>query len=259
MKYLRLLIVFILVLAKGSAGEFDPNTPKVALLTIPKSGTHLLNKAVELITSQKVIPTNQFNPHSIFNSGNYYVQHITDHFDFIKDDPDIRKVLLIRDPRDTLVSQIYWTQKKGKWLWCTPNLVARAINIQPTFDDKLKEAILLSDEYYSVPWFVKRAMIWMQDPTILTLRYEELVGPEGGGDRSAQIKAIFKLADFIGSPVTEEGAAEIADKLYGGTSTFRKGKKDGWPEYFSENNRNLLKQVLGQEIIELGYAEDNNW
>ncbi|HSW73037.1 MAG TPA: sulfotransferase domain-containing protein [Chlamydiales bacterium] len=259
MKCLRVLIVLLLAIAKATAGSYDPNTPKVALLTIPKSGTHLLNKAIELITTHKVIPTNQFNPHSIFNSGNYYVQHITDNFDFIKDDPTIRKVLLIRDPRDTLISQIYWMQKKGKWLWCTPNVVAKSVNILPTFEEKLKEVILFPDEYYSIAWFTRKAMIWMQDPTILTLRYEELVGPEGGGDRDVQIKSVFKLAEFIGSPVTEEKAAEIADQLYGGTSTFRKGKKDGWPDYFSENNKSLLKSVLGQEIIELGYAEDNNW
>lgn len=255
---LRVLILLTLFFVKAYAA-FDPNTPKVALLTIPKSGTHLLNKAVELITSQKVIPTNQFNPGTIFNSGNYYVQHITEHFDFIKEDPSIRKVLMIRDPRDTLISQIFWMQKKGKWLWCTPNVVAKSVNLLPTFDDKLKEAILFPNEYYSIAWFTRKAISWMQDPNILTLRYEELVGPEGGGDRETQIKAVYRLAEFIGSPVTDEKAAEIADKLYGGTSTFRKGKKDGWPEYFSEDNKRLLKSVLGDEIIELGYAENNNW
>lgn len=261
MSLFRSLLVsaLFLFITHANAGNFDPSKPKVALFTIPKAGTHLLNKAIELITSNKVIPTPQYSPNRIFESGNYYVQHITDHFDFLKEDQSIRKILLIRDPRDVLISQIFWLQKKGQWLWCTPSDVARYVNHLPTFDDKLRAVIVLEDKFYSIPFFTKKALVWMKDPNFLTVRFEELVGPEGGGDRELQVHTIKKIAEFISNPLTDEKAIEIASKLYGNTSTFRKGQKDNWKNYFTDEHKALLNDLLGKEMIELGYIQDYNW
>ena len=41
--------------------------------------------------------------------------------------------------------------------------------------------------------------------------------------------------------------------------TFRKGKTGGWRNHFSDEHKQIFKDITGDLLIELGYETDNDW
>jgi hypothetical protein len=69
---------------------------------------------------------------------------------------------------------------------------------------------------------------WSAEPFTLTVRFEDLVGPLGGGSREVMIDTIGVVAAHLNieTPDTEL----VAANLFGGTVTFRKGLIGAWRE-----------------------------
>ena len=82
---------------------------------------------------------------------------------------------------------------------------------------------------------------------------------KGGGTRERQIETLKKMMSYLNIEVSQERLDYAADNLWGSSGTFRKGRIGSWKESFDENNKELFKAVMGQELIELGYEQDNNW
>jgi hypothetical protein len=45
----------------------------------------------------------------------------------------------------------------------------------------------------------------------------------------------------------------------GKSRTFRSGKTGGWREHFTDEHKQLFKDVAGDLLIKLGYEKNNNW
>jgi hypothetical protein len=69
---------------------------------------------------------------------------------------------------------------------------------------------------------------WSAEPFALTIRFEDLVGPAGGGSRQIMISTIANVARHI--DITAPDVEEVADNLFGGTATFRRGLIGTWRE-----------------------------
>ncbi len=95
----------------------------------------------------------------------------------------------------------------------------------------------------------------MNTPGVLTIRFEDLVGEKGGGSRERQIRTLKNIAEYLEVPVSQEILGYVADNLFGGGGTFRKGQINGWKTQFNEKNKTLVHQVLGEELYELGYCD----
>ena len=245
---------------------YTADNQKVLVLSIPKAGTQLVKKAMKLITKKRFfLSGSQGTVREVLLSelqwgvDNYlFCDHLVSEYNFLKADLSDNpiKVVQIRDPRDILLSQISWMEKMESW-WMSLKQV-RAFNELP-FDERLSRAILMPDANYGVRCFARNALDWMKNPTVFVCRFEDLVGPKGGGSRKRQEKTIEALAIHLGYPLEPERVAEIADELFGGTRTFRHGQIGGWKEYFTPEHIELFKQVMGKELIELGYEIDNEW
>lgn len=251
--------------------EISQNTPKkIVLITIPKSGTHLLAKALELMTGRKVdwiapsvVANPTFDSNKRLNPFDRTIMkhHLFDCFDFIKADKSGKyiKIVQIRDPRDILLSQINWMANCA-WCWYAPRDYNTQFN-KWSFDQKLRTTILFPEEdgFYSIRYFLRKALEWINEPDVLVVRFEDLIGPQGGGDKERQEQAIKALANHIGYTLEQEDIDSIASKLFGGTQTFKKGQIGTWREKYSSEHIALFKETMGEELIELGYECDNNW
>lgn len=237
---------------------------KVLVLTIPKAGTHLIMKAVESIVQDEFCP---FGPTIIrqetinrlcYGRDRFFIDHLMPDYDFLKFDRSKKfvKVVFLRDPRDVVLSLVYWVEKMEMAFMSIEKI--REFNQLP-FDERLSRVILMPDANYGASWFVRNTLEWMKNPTVFVCRFEDLVGPKGGGSRKRQEKTIEALAIHLGYSLEPERVAEIADELFGGTWTFRNGQIGGWKEYFTPEHIELFKQVMGKELIELGYEVDNEW
>jgi hypothetical protein len=99
----------------------------------------------------------------------------------------------------------------------------------------------------------------MNLPNVLSIRFENLVGPQGGGSQEAQIQTITAIAQHINQPITEYEAIFYGECIFGGTFSFNKGKIGSWKDYFTPDQRKLFKEHAGQLLIDLGYEKDLNW
>lgn len=94
---------------------------------------------------------------------------------------------------------------------------------------------------------------WMNYPDTLTVRFEDLVGAEGGGDEDVQLAAIQCVLAFLGKDIARADA--IRGKAFGGTRTFSGGQIGGWRSVFSQEHRLKAEKVFGAYLRTTGYGQ----
>lgn len=267
MKFKSLLLLFLCSAFSLYASEEKQIHPKPILVTVPKSGTHLATKVIGRLTGHGVFwhsprhypvkPHIDVETDFDFHDKKGVYHHLFRQFDCVRDDHTGRfaKFIIIRDPRDVLVSTVNWVSV-GRWY--TSKQYQDWFNTL-SFEEQLRAVMEFPEEFYSIRFYLSQALLWMQEPDVFVCRFEDLVGPEGGGDRERQEQAIHDIAAHLGIKVSNWKISKIADELFGKSPTFRKGQIGKWREYFSEENIALCKKIFGQMLIDLGYETDLNW
>lgn len=265
--FLSAVFLFEICTVKLFCEEYFEQSPhnKVLFVSIPKAGTHLLWKAIERITH---IPISwiglsnieRFYPErDLLSTGPITGIHLCPEADRVRKGffDRYNKILIIRDPRDVMVSFMHHLINGNIWKGCPEFDYETFVSLSP--DGQLRETLLFPGVCLSPKSCFSLAVEWMKDPTVLVCRFEDLVGERGGGSAEKQKETLRKLAEHLGYYLTQEEIAAVSEQLYGGTWTYRKGQIGAWKEAFSEENKELFKQILGQAVIDLGYATDNNW
>lgn len=258
---LMILQWFILLVSVS----FSINTvPHIVALSIPKSGSFLLYKCINLITQKE--GKHAYHAASFTEWDNYFV---TNHELPMQEaiagykEQNIKGVFIYRDPRDQVVSAAYFFKEKLK------NPRAVVMDMADLITDNIynsciwwKYVVFVGvDLPYepSIKALYDAMLPWAQQLFIYTTTFEKLVGPQGGGDRELQIQEIINIAKHVEYPVTQERAEQIADQLFGRFETFREGKIGGWKESFSLEQKDIFKQVSGDLLINLGYEDVTSW
>jgi len=164
---------------------------------------------------------------------------------------------IYRDPRDMLVSQVFFAtdMHKGHGMHAYYNSL-------PDFDARLKIAITGIDKdglkMVSVRERYNGVFEWLKQPQAMCIRFEDLIN-----DRNATLNAMLDEIEKTGYkiPTPRKKALDIlVDAINPKKShTFRSGKTGGWREHFSDENKNLFKKVSGDLLLRLGYEENNDW
>ena len=247
-KKIQLLLCFLTIF----------KTHTIVIVTIPKSGTHLLEKALIGITGYKKVKKeddpllfkvplaslqrylSDISPSDFFSSHLNY----TPEYEELLRTYNQKIVMIIRDPRDQVVSNTYWmhslpdvyTQWKGQ-----------------TFEEilvyNIKSVVAFSNLW--LPW------VYAADTSVLT--FEDLVGERGGGTAHRQRKAVKFLAEQLGCNLSIMQLCTIADTLFGATETFRSGQIGSWKKHFTKEHKELFKLHAGKLLIDLEYESDLEW
>lgn len=259
--------------------------PVFTLITMPKSGSHLLIKAIYLLTKTEAIWHTKFPSYQYVPSDEGFLYT---HFclspeleaDYAEL-PQLKKIILIRDLRDVAISMVHQI-KKAPWPGLTHE--QRQEFLSMSFAEQL--LFVINFEYdvqavaktapnslqVSLTRVATQALNYTQKPDVVTFRYEDLVGPQGGGTLSAQLEQMKKLKEFLKLDVSETMLETVALKLYGDEinpfghnnfknfrSTFQFGVINRWKDVFTEEHKAAFKNKLGDQLISLGYEEDENW
>jgi len=97
-----------------------------------------------------------------------------------------------------------------------------------------------------------RAVSFFRHPDVCKVSFEELVGPEGGGDRALQLQAIIRVAEFLEVGVTD--MASLTARLYDRRSfTFHRGQSGVWRMAFNDSQKMLFDDKHGSLLNTLGY------
>ncbi len=231
------------------------------LFTVPKAGTYLASKCLGLLTGAKGEFVQHMNKDMYnlyqrkFKNGKFNFMHFRQQFEprnfkalFMQAVP----FLAIRDPRDVCVSSVYYYA----------DYLDILVGPQSTFNERLSFTINypVFYEYYGPLYFFQRAILLMQTINPVLIRFEDLVGPLGGGDLGRQYIQIYQIAQALNIPMNDQIAQSISERLFGGTPTFREGQIGSWKHEFTEQHIAQFKaSPLEPILIQFGYEHDDHW
>jgi hypothetical protein len=265
-----------------SLSVFASQPEPFALITVPKSGSHLLIKSLFYMTGfTPEWHTTPPDAEQLFQHRHFPYTHCAlspSLLNYYAGYP-IKQMIGIRDLRDVCVSIVYQI-RKGIWPGFMRHPRKRAQFNRLSFDNQL--LYVIEQEYADNPTelqpqlrmqkIAEQAVRFMSNPSVLICRYEDLVGPHGGGTEEAQRALLEKIGRHIGLWLPADHIDQIAAQLYGNgsnpfgqgdfvdyQSTFREGKIGSWKGAFKERHKIAFKQKLGPALIALGYEKDDTW
>ena len=265
-RYSSILLSVFLINCIGIAPTYSA-FPRIFCSSMPKSGTHLLNNAIKLLTQLKPHPSYGFSIHSpekfaavirALQPSQFLLTHLpyTKEMGHILTENNFRNFLMIRDPRDQIVSQAYWVQTHPK-VW--PHAVG-----MPTNDiilSIISDGVVFKNPCYRSYTDHKAFLDWQQVPSFCTVKFEHLVGPQGGGSKKLQHQEIAKIAAHIHLKVNKQIIEHVAAHIFGNSLSFRKGKIGSWKNIFTPQHFRAFQQntKLMQLLIDLKYEKDPTW
>lgn len=237
----------------------------IIIISIPKAGNHLLGEAISLMTGRKLFWPGDVHGKELDEA----IAHMDDnHFMFVHvahravDVEIIKKhnpilFFMYRDPRDLAVSTALFRQH---WIF---------------WDGKPRNdfALLLTEciTTFVAPWYADATklqgmaglydalMPWVTYPGVLAVKFEDIIGAQGGGSASTQRTTIKRVAEHLGISYTDNLIDYVVDHIFGNGLTFRNGHIGSWKDNFSKQDIALFKESMGQWLIDWGYEQALNW
>ena len=247
--------------------------PKVFANSIPKAGTNLLKRTLNLLPCVvpwwtyhivETIPGILDQLQTVKNG-----QVVTAHLPWSKSLVEILIskgfviIFIIRDLRDKAVSDVHYLVHKS-----TDHQLHRYFSSLNSDEERLMAYIRGVPEHCHPGgirpklWedHTKRMLPWLDEPNCMTIRFEDLIGSSGGGSDKKQIETVDSIVKHIGIELSQEEIQQIAAKsFFAGSRTFRKGQIGDWRNHFTEEHKQIFKEVHGDTLIRLGYEKDYDW
>lgn len=259
--------------------------PPILANSMPKSGTHLLTSLLGNLPrsnySGRHYELDQFElPAAWSQTGNYDWeaaqhwlslikpgQYATGHFPAeepiieVLESLNFRCLFIIRDPRDVVVSAVHYIV--GHPHHPLRNRYVREFSsidemILATIDGRAP--LERERGWRSIGEELERYGGWLPYELGYVVRFEDLIGEKGGGDRERQREEIAAIAAFVGRPLSGRALDGVMHNVWGhGSATFRKGQAGDWRRYFTEAHREAFKREAGEKLVELGYEDCTDW
>jgi hypothetical protein len=242
---------------------------KVLVNGSPKTGTTWMMRLITSIPGYhqagnfqgEIQRYRQVEPGQVVHGHDHYTPELGE----ILNSSQIKVVLMIRDPRDQVVSRVFHLRRD------VTNRVHQMFQQLP--DD---EAVMMCIEgakgVRSARDLICLTQSWLDSGMeIVCVRYEDLI---------ARPQAEFKrVLQFINNPLPDAFVASIVqrnrfERLTVGkkiwkswrtagqadpNSHFRKGIVGDWRNYFNEAHRQRFKEIAGATLIEMGYEQGWDW
>ena len=267
---------------------FNPG-PRVLANGVPKSGTHLLVSLLRsfprMMFSGRHYALPEFSrqreptaiagqmPHvdwdrlaralAAVNEGQFMTAHFPARSELISalGELDYKTIVILRDPRDIVVSNAFYiTRLKRHFLHTRfntefSNMDARIMACITGFppNEFGRGLISIGDR-------LRQYSGWLEDPNTYACRFEELVGPKGGGEAEQQRRVIEAIASHIDRKVTTDEVHALAEMAWSPkSSTFRKGVIGDWRNHFTDSHKMAFKEVAGPQLVALRYETALDW
>lgn len=171
--------------------------------------------------------------------------------------PDRVNYFIYRDPRDMLVSQVFFATDMHE-----EHGMHAYYNSLPDFGERLKVAITGIDRDGLHMVSVKQRYVgvfeWLEQKHVMCIRFEDLIN-----NRDATLNSMLNEVEKTGYKIPtprEKALPVLIEAIQPRKShTFRSGKTGGWIQHFSEEHKKLFKEVAGDLLVRLGYEKNNDW
>lgn len=100
---------------------------------------------------------------------------------------------------------------------------------------------------------------WAMDERAFLLRFEDVIGPRGGGLFSDQLATGLRLRDFLGADRDNADVARgLITSFRPGASLFRRGQIGGWRQEMAENTAEQIRLGYARFLDLWGYTIDGD-
>lgn len=249
---------------------------------VPKCGTHLLTKCIYFMINKQVDEGYDYNAINTPNLSSYVALlkllkecpliHKT-HVPYSREiengllQAGLKSVFIFRDPRDAIVSLVFYMERMSGNQRDFMQINSEIYN--PLDLNEKIEALMTGScctDYMNT--YLKAFLGWTRTSFGLVVKFEDLIGPRGGGTTEKQLRVIDEIASYLNVKLSYEEKVAIAEHTNhfktsaiqnALSSHYSHGRIGNWKHYFNDSNIQLFKQLFGNELIELGYEQDNNW
>jgi len=243
---------------KLAARVTGADLPRVLVVSLPKAGTHLVERAVCLHPRlyRRFLPT--LNPENVGEKGlagavraqrpgQVLVAHLPFEPAYSELLVHVQTIFVIRDPRDMAVSLAHYIESRGD------HPLHFAYSERPDERSRIELAILGDSEARppapSLESLLAGFAGWLESGAFV-VRFEELIGAQGGGDDEAQARTIRALYDHLGVAVPPR----LPERVFSSASpTFRRGQIGGWRQAFDSELEALFEREAGGWMEVYGY------
>lgn len=258
----------------------------ILVISIPKTGCHLLTKCISLLTSkQEVFAYSRLTDANILeylqkadnlypkDSGSFVLGHVewSESCQELLLKQKLALFFILRHPGDQVISHANFLLKAR-----FSGTMEALTKLNFDLDEIILSLIQSKDLYTWFPESVQNIenlyqlyLPWKDCPQVYTTYFEKLVGSKGGGSDEEQFKEIKNIAKHLGLDVSDGKIKDVASKLFGddnfdwpkepqseflvGEKTFRSGQIGSWKTCFNEQHKKAFKTLAGNLLKKLGY------
>lgn len=250
-------------------GFFQENRRKVLVNGSPKSGTTWVFKLITSLPRYRGVGNfhgdktryNSVCPGEVVHGHDRYTSELAQ----ILAANGIRVVLLLRDPRDQLISRVFHIRRDSNHPWHTR---LQAVEL----DEAIMACIEGCEGLPGARSMIELTESWLDHGSdFLLVRYEKLLSdPKGELRRTLDFLGIEISMALLDDIVVRSQFERMASgkKFWKATrkpgqedpnSHFRKGVVGDWKNYLTEDHIRRFKEVAGDQLIELEYEKNLDW
>lgn len=238
---------------------------KILVVSLQKSGTHLINNVMQQIGYEGIGVGKgcRIDDFKGLNEDQYLWTHFTPSDDvqmlLEKGDKSIYILFNYRDPRDVLVSWYYWRHPRHGGSMHLYQEYMRKVYSHFT-DDEMIDILIRIDKFREVEYnpieHFRLSRVLLFHPGVLKIRFEDLVGPEGGGHEELQRMTIGKICHYLGCE--DADIDTVVHRAFDRSSkTFRRGQTGDYKTVLSRKQLRLFNELHGDIIKQYGYMPDD--
>lgn len=178
-------------------------------------------------------------------------------------------LFIIRDPRAVLISMLSFIPKlpgmlKNNWHWGLPkqhylkeDLDGMTASEQLNFIMEGGYASRAGEKVINFADVYRSMLDWSNDPNCLVVRFEDLIGEQGGGSSEKQKKTVKDIAHHLGHACDKHIISKL-DNIYSPFApTFRTGQIDSWKKDVDADMVNRIMMYCEPLCREAGYCKGN--
>lgn len=242
----------------------------VFVQSVPKSGTHIVFECLRAFGYADPPSLDMPNFVAPLADGVFYnLQHMPisclsppfQRFsDFIQSLSRSVTVFIIRDPRDVAVSLAYYLASQVDYH------ITTSLFHDMSVSERVDRVI---DGDYPIPIYINRYLnlnggieellepylSWWSEtfPNVWRVRYEDIIGVDGGGDAGRQMQTIWELQLALHVPGCP---GDYCHRVFSRKAlTFRRGQIGDYLIDFSQDHHELFQRTAGYLLATLGYAD----
>jgi hypothetical protein len=165
--------------------------------------------------------------------------------------------LILRDPRDVVLSEVFYALQINPdhllhdHLAAQPDIESRINTIIRGIPEGPLKRVNVKDHY-------RRFLPWLRRNEFHEVRFETLIG-EPRLTLIAMLEHLMGRGFELGIPY-EQAVDLLQEQMAPEKSlTYRKGQPGEWRQFFSEQNKHVFKEIAGDLLVQLGYETDMTW